>query len=307
MRPLLATIVILLLAAPAHAAPAGQVPTPLWDLLSQLQQLYRQLWQWVSGVLDTATDEVREQLSPLLDTVHAARALGEWVSALARGMPSDVQWMLQRVAWRLQAAPAPRPGTGRAVVQQVATAAPDSEVAERARAMDRLSAETSVAVARARAAQATGARVAEGVVGDPTPRVVAEHAQQAARELAARGQATPSTRAAVQLLVEAFAASMDLQSRYHLDLVTRLNALVQQQVALGEQLTVNTERLAAAVELLNAEQKAELARQTTAAVAMLQQQGTAMEAVVAAAGMLRDRSAQQALYAALRELARQRP
>jgi hypothetical protein len=300
-------LLILALAVPAAAPVSLQAAHPMLEFLRQLQQLYWQLWRWVFGQLDEATDRVREGVSPVLDTVYAAKALAHWVADMARYMPGDFRYLLERAADRLRTPASPRPGTPRYVAEQVVRSQPTGPVPARAHALDTLTAENTVAATKARAAQQANERAAAAVVADRTPEAAATAAQQAARELAARAQNTPSTRAAVQLLVEAFAAQMDLQARYHLDLVARLGALVQQQVALGQQLTTNTERLAAAVELLNEQQKQQLVEQTAAAVATLQQNSSAMEAVVRAAAAMRDRSGETALYDALRDLAKQRP
>jgi hypothetical protein len=308
MRIVTSVLLILALAAPASAGTVSlQAQSPIWEFLRQLQQLYWQLWGWVSGQLDEATDKVREGISPVLDTVYAAKALAQWVADMARYMPGDFRYLLERAVSRLRTPPSPRRGTPRYVAEQVVKAQPAGPVAERAQALDRLTAENTVAANKVRAAQQANEQAAAAVIGDRAPEASAAAAQKAARDLAARAQNTPSTRAAVQLLVEAFAAQMDLQARYHLDLAARLGALVQQQVTLGQQLTTSTERLAAAVELLNEQQKQQLVEQTTAAVATLQQNSSAMEAVVRAAAAMRDRSGEATLYDALRGLAQRRP
>jgi len=307
MRIVMAALLILALAAPAAAGvPPAQSGTSLWNLLAQLQQLFSQLRAWISGQLDDAVDGARERLSPILDTAHAAQTLARWVESVSKWLPSDLQYLVQRAADRLRQAPAPKPGTGPAVVQEVIKTAPTGPVADRARALDTMTAENSVSVGKARAAQIANEMVAQAVLADQTPALNVSTAQQAARELALRAQQTPSTRAAIQLLVEAFAAQMDLVARYHADVVGRLGAAVQQQVALGQQLVTSTERLAAAVELLNEQQKQQLIEDTAAAVATLQQSNGAMEALLIAAKGMRERSGEAGLYSSLRELVQQR-
>lgn len=313
MTRAIALLLVIAMMAPAAAAgtPSGAVALAqsgggLWALLQQLQQIYYQVWEWINGQMDVALDGVREQISPILDNVYAAETLSRWLTGLAGSLPSHLQYLLTGAAGRLRTIPAPKPGTPEEATQRVVRANPTGAVAERARVLDSVRAENTAGVAQARAAREMSEDVSQRSLDDPQPRVLSETATAMAQDLAARALQTPSTRAAVQLLVEAFAAQMDMTGRYHLDTTSRFNALVQQQVAISQQLSTNTERLATAVEFLTEEQKQRLIEEVTTATSMLSNSFNALEGIAGAGRQMREGTLDRSLYDSLRAIVRRR-
>src|SRR5207249_7912402 len=100
--------------------------------------------------------------------------------------------------------------------------------ARQARILDQVIEQNATALATARGAAETARETAQEVAQDFGPQADAQAAIAAARELAVRAQQTPSTRAAMQLLVEAIAAQIDLESRMAASLNGRQTAVIQQ-------------------------------------------------------------------------------
>jgi hypothetical protein len=310
---MLAAVLAVILALPAPAAAglsAGAVPiaqAPGLDALLQfLRQLQQQIYQvsaWLWSLTDP-TDALREQLAPILDRVYAAQDLAQRIQALAASLPASLQWVFGALAARLRALPAPRAGTPRWTIERVIQTQPAGPVAEQARALDRVLEHNATALAGARTAAETARTAAQEVADDPRPGADAEAAVAAAQELAARAQTTPSTRAAVQLLVEAFAAQMDQHARMALHVVARQTAVIQQQALLGQQLATVVDRLATAIDLQNAQQKEALRQQVHGLYNQLEgQRQTYGELTGALLELNSDerRRAREALFRALRE------
>lgn len=272
------TIVILMLMASPATAQAGFSPSDLpgaldqlFRYLQQLEQQIQQVQEWLWS-LNSYTDAARESLAPILDRVYAAQELAARLEALATALPDHASQALRSMASRLRLFPPPRPRTPRWVIDQIIQADPTSETAQDAKRLDQVSGHNAIAQASARSAVESARAAARQVTADMTPQVDARAGTAAARELALRAQNTPSTRAAVQLLVEGLAAQMDQQARIGAHITDREAALVQQQALLSQQLEAIVDRLVAAIDLQNAQQKEQLARRSAAAIGMIESQ-----------------------------------
>ena len=273
------TVIVLLLAIalgapPAHAQGLGtdfESLDELFGFLRQLEQQIQQVFEWVWQLTDY-TDAARESLAPILDRVYGAQVLARRIESLAAGLPGRARSTLTGLAGRLRTVPAPRPAKPRWVIEQVITAAPDSDTAQGARKLDQVAEQNAMALASVRSAAEAARTAAQQVAVDMRPQADAAAAVAAARELALRAQQTPSTRAAMQLLVEAIAAQIDQQSRMGVHLVGRETALIQQQTLFSQQLATMVDRLAAIIDQQNAEQKDQLARRTAAAANVIESQ-----------------------------------
>jgi hypothetical protein len=266
-----AVLVVSLAAGPALA---GQQDSSgggdfLWDLLNSLFGIFNQFRQWVLSTFNNAIDSVRAKIAPITDTYYAANSIAEWLRSLAGGLPTDLRDLMNWAISRFSQPAEPPAGSVQDITRKVVREAPDSSLAQELHAREELSAATDTSVTRARAAQDTAEDVAEDTVEDKTMAENLEVASQAAQELAQRAQNTPSTRAAVQLLVEGFAAFMDQQARQNADISGRITSLVQQQAALSQQLTSVTEQAAALVELMNQREKREMEQSVVASRVML--------------------------------------
>lgn len=273
----IACAIVLMIASPS-AAQAGisatGAPSPLDLLLQYLQQLEQQIqqaleWLWS---LTSYTDAARESLAPVLDRVYAAQELAARLESLAAALPDRTAKALRAMAGRLRSITAPRHGTPRWVVEQLIQADPASETAQQAKKLDQVGEHNAIAQASARSAAESAYAAARQVIADRSPQVDAQAAVAAARELALRAQSTPSTRAAVQLLIEAMAVQLDQQARMGTHVTGRQAALVQQQALLSQQLAAVVDRMVAAIDQQNAQQKEQLARRSAAAVAVVESQ-----------------------------------
>lgn len=267
-------MVVTLAAAPAQAQVASGEFAGLDALLGFLRQLEQQVEQiiaWMWEVVDY-TDAARESLAPILDRVHSAQVIARRIDAIAMSLPNRVQSSLNSLAARLRSVPAPRSGTPRWVVEQVIRSNPNGDTAHQARTLDQVTEQNATALATARSAAETARSTGQQVAQDLGPQADAQAAIAAARELALRAQNTPSTRAAMQLLVEALAAQMDQESRMAVHMIGRETAVIQQQTLLSQQLAAVVDRLAAVTEQQNAQQKELLARRTAAAASVVESQ-----------------------------------
>src|SRR2546426_8299547 len=270
----IALLLVSLAAAPTHAQiPGGDFGSldELFGFLRQLQQQIEQTFAWMWDVLDF-TDAARESLAPILDRVYSAQVLARRIESLAAGLPARVRAALNSVAARLRSVATPRPWTPRWVVEQVIMAAPNGETAQQARTLDQVTEQNATALATARGAAETARATAQQVAQDLSPQADAQAAIAAARELALRAQQTPSTRAAMQLLVEAIAAQIDLESRMAASQVGRQTAVIQQQTLLSQQLATVVDRLAAFIDQQNAQEKEQLTRRSAAAATVIESQ-----------------------------------
>ncbi len=267
-------LVVALGAAPVRAQiPGGDFGgfDALLGFLRQFEQQIEQIFAWMWDVLEY-TDAARESLAPILDRAYSAQVLARRIESLAAGLPGRVRSALNGLAGRLRAVSAPRPGTPRWVVEQVIRADPNSETAQQARTLDRVTEQNATALATARSAAETARVAAQQIAEDRSPLRDAQAAISAARELALRAQHTPSTRAAMQLLVEAMAAQIDQQSRMAVSLVGRQTAVIQQQSLLSQQLASVVDQLAAVIAQQNAQEKEQLARRSLAAATVMESQ-----------------------------------
>lgn len=263
-------LVAALAAQPAAAQPFGGGEGggggSLWQDLHRLQTLYDHIHRWVQRQLSDAIDKVRQKVAPITDTVYAVQHIVQWLQNLSGGLPdllSGLQ-LFARVISRFQGAPDPKSGSVAEAARDIIQNAPDSELAQRVRAHDETSAASDSSVAGARAGQESVERTVDRVVLDLTMEQNLEIARQAAQELAARAAHTPSTRAAVQLLIEGFAAFMEQQAAQNADISARINGLVQVQASLSKQLTAVTEQAAMLVEQLAQKHKHEAEQEAVA-------------------------------------------
>ena len=269
-----ALLITTLAVHPAVAQPSGPGGGggggSLWQELYRLHALYEQYHRWVQRQLSEAIDRVREKVAPITDTFYAVNQIVRWLQNLSGGLPdllSGLQ-LFARVISRFQGAPDPASGSVAEAARDIIQQAPSSELAQRVRAHDETSAASDSSVSGARAAQEAVERTVDRVVLDLTMERNLEIARQAAQELAERAAHTPSTRAAVQLLIEGFAAFMEQQAAQNADISARINGLVQVQASLSKQLTAVTEQAAMLVEQLvqrhkhEAEQEAVATRMT---------------------------------------------
>ena len=290
-------LVVTLAAAPAHAQiPGGDFGSldELFAFLRQLQQQIEQTFAWMWGVLDY-TDAARESLAPILDRMYSAQVLARRVESLAAGLPARVRAALNGVAARLRSVAVPRQWSARWVVEQVITAVPNGETARQARTLDQVTEQNATALATARGSAETARATAQEVAQDLSPQVDAQAAIAAARELALRAQQTPSTRAAMQLLVEAIAAQIDLESRMAASQVGRQTAVIQQQTLLSQQLATVVDRLAAFIDQQNAQEKEQLARRSAAAATVIESQRQTYSDIAAGLLDLNSEQRQQAM------------
>ncbi len=226
------TAAVCLLVLPLGVAPAhDQIPEPdpgldaLSAFLRQLEQQIEQLSGWMRALVDSA-DAEREFLAPILDRAHSAQVLARRIESLAAGLPGRLQAALRSLANRLRSIPTPRPATPPWVVEQVITRDPTSAIARQARMLDQVAAQNAAALTATRSAAEVAQMAAQQVAQDLSPVMDAQAAIAAARELALRAQTTPSTRAAMQLLVAAVAAQLDQQSRTGIHMIGRQTALI---------------------------------------------------------------------------------
>ena len=298
-------LVAALAAQPAAAQPSGGNGGgggSLWQELHSLHTLYEQYHRWVQRQLSDAIDKVREKVAPITDTLHAASQIVRWLQNLSGGLPdllSGLQ-LFARVISRFQGAPDPPSGSVADAAREIIQQAPSSELAQRVRAHDETSAASDSSVSGARAAQEAVERTVDRVVLDLTMEQNLEVARQAAQELASRAAHTPSTRAAVQLLIEGFAAFMEQQAAQNADISARINGLVQVQASLSKQLTAVTEQAAMLVEQMvqkhkhEAEQEAVATRMTV--VSAIGGVGAAASAIASVAPDPERRSQQDQMY-----------
>lgn len=271
---------LVLLAIAATPAAASSLPAMIPEtdvfaeqdwLISFVQSIERQIdqtfrWMWS---LVNSTDTLRERIAPILDRVYAAQTLSWRIQAIINGLPSQLQWTFGNLVSRLRALPAARPGTAEDVLSRAVKADPNGPLAQQAQALDDLLESNAKALAEARAASATAADLAKKTAEDAKPIAFAQEQVQAAQEIFERAQTTPSTRAAMQLLIEAFAAQMDQYARWNIHALGREAALVQSQALLAQQLFTVVDRLATAIDLQNARQKQELLSQVHGTYAIL--------------------------------------
>lgn len=277
-RPGIALLVLLAIAAAPIAASAGPVviwPGDVFDeeewLISFVRFVERQVVQvfsWMWSQLD-ASDTLRERIAPILDRVYAAQILARRIQAIIESLPSRLQWTFGNLISRLRALPAARPGTAEDVLGRAVNTDSNGPLARQAHALDDMMESNAQALAVARAASAMAANLAHKTAADPEPIALAQEQVQAAREIFERAQTTPSTRGAMQLLIEAFAAQMDQDARWNIHALGREAALVQSQALLGQQLLTVVDRLATAIDLQNAREKQELLSQVHGTYAML--------------------------------------
>ncbi|HEX9533414.1 MAG TPA: hypothetical protein VGA58_11665 [bacterium] len=269
-----ALVMTVLGAVPAEACCPGGDWNPadrLLTFLSQLQQQIEEILAWIGGVADYS-DAAYHSLAPILDRAYSAQVLARRVEALAAGMPSRFQAALRGLAARLRVIPLPRLGSPQWVIEQVIHASPQGETAQQARALDQVTEENVATLATALSVTEVAQISASQVVEDLSPQVEAQVAVSAARDLAIRAQYTPSTRAAVQLLVEAMAAQIDQQSHSTISVIGRQTAAIQQQTLLSLQLAAVVDRLATLNDQENAHHKERLAQRTAAGVGLFESQ-----------------------------------
>lgn len=299
-RVICLVIVVLLLAQPAMAQSTSGGGSSLWDLLRYLQDTFAQLRSWVNSQYSAVADAVRAKIAPITDTAHAARSIASWLESLSRGLPDIFRGLFDRSVARFRDPAAPAPGTVSSAAREMIAQAPNSELATTVRAHEEVSAATDASVARARAAQESAEETSRAVAADASMAINLETASASARELAARATETPSTRAALQLLIEGFAAYMDQNARQNADLSSRITALVQQQASLSQQLTSLTEQTAALVELANQDRKRQAEEQATAArltvTSAIGGMGAAAGAIASIAPSDERREAEQRMY-----------
>lgn len=290
-------LVVTLAAAPAQAqVPGGEFGglDALLGFLRQLEQQVEQIFAWMWDVVDY-TDAARESLAPILDRVHSAQVIARRIDSLAMSLPGRVRSSLNSLAARLRSVPAPRPRTPGWVVEQVITADPNGDTAQQARKLDQVTEQNATALATARSAAETARATGRQVAQDSGPQLDAQAAIAAARELALRAQHTPSTRAAMQLLVEAMAAQIDQQSRMSVHMIGRETALIQQQTLLSQQLATIVDRLAAVTEQQNAQQKEQLTRRSAAAASVVESQRQTYSEIAQGLLTLNSQQRQQAM------------
>lgn len=269
-----ALVMTVLGAVPVEACCPGGDWNPadgLLTFLSQLQQQIEEIVAWIGRVADYS-DAAYHSLAPILDRAYSAQVLARRVEALAAGMPSRFQAALRGLAARLRVIPLPRLGSPQWVIEQVIHASPQGETAQQAQALDQVTEENVAALAAALSATEAAQISASQIVEDLSPQVEAQMAVSAARDLAIRAQYTPSTRAAVQLLVEAMAAQIDQQSHSTISVIGRQTAAIQQQTLLSLQLAAVVDRLATLNDQENAHYKERLAQRAAAGVGLFESQ-----------------------------------
>lgn len=269
-----ALVLTVLAAVPADASYPGGDWTTEDELLTFLSQLRRQIdgiLAWIGRVADYP-DMAFQSLAPILDRTYSAQVLAQRVDALATGVPRRFQAVLRGLAGRLRAIPLPRPGTPRWIIEQLIHASPHGETAQQAQALDQFTEENVAALATALSATEAAQIAASQIVEDVSPQAEAQIGMAAARDLAIRAQYTPSTRAAVQLLVEAMAVQIDQQSHIAESVIGRQTAAIQQQTLLSLQLATVVERLATLNDQENAHQKDRLAQRAAAGVGLFESQ-----------------------------------
>ncbi|OLC28440.1 MAG: hypothetical protein AUH31_09195 [Armatimonadetes bacterium 13_1_40CM_64_14] len=269
-----ALVLTVLGAVPVEASLPGGDWNTEDGLLIFLSQLHRQIdgiLAWIAGVADYS-EAAFQSLAPIFDRAYSAQVLARRIDGLATGGPRRFQEVLRGFAGRLRTIPLPRPGTPRWVIEQVIHASPHGETAQQAQALDQVTEENVAALATALSATEAARIAASQIVDDLSPQAQAQVAMSAARDLAIRAQYTPSTRAAVQLLVEAMAAQIDLQSHTAESVIGRQTAAIQQQTLLSLQLAAVVDRLATLNDQENAHQKDRLAQHTAAGVGLFESQ-----------------------------------
>ncbi len=268
------SLVVTLSATPAQAhVPGGDLEelNVVLGFLRQLEGQIEQIFVWM-GRLDDYANAGRELFAPMLDRAYSAQVLAQRVESLAKRLPGRVQSALTGLVGRLRSVPAPHHGTPRWIVEQVITASPHGDTAQQARTLDQVTEQNATALATARSAAEIAQVATQQVLQDLSPQVDARTAISAAHELALRAKYTPSTRAAMQLLVEAIAAQIDQESHTAVSLLGRQAAAIQQQTLLSQQLAAVVDRLAAVIEQENAQQKEGLARRAAAAASLVESQ-----------------------------------
>ncbi len=288
-------VLIVLGAVPAEASlPGGSWNTVdgLLIFLSQLHQQIDQILAWIGQVADYS-DAAYHSLAPILDRAYSAQVLARRVDALATEVPSRFQAVLRSLAGHLRAIPLPRRGTPRWVIEQVIQASPHGETAQQAQALDQVTEQSAAARATALSATETAQIAASQIVDDLSPQEEAQVGMAAARDLATRAQFTPSTRAAVQLLVEAMAVQIDQQSHTATSVIGRQNAAIQQQTLLSLQLATAVDRLATLNDQENAHQKDRLAQRAAAGAGLFESQRQTFAAIAQSLLALNSQQQQQ--------------
>ena len=261
-------------AVPVEAAAPGGDWNTMDGLLIFLGQLHRQIEEilaWIGRVGDYS-DAAHQSLAPILDRAYSAQVLARRIDALATRVPNRFQAVLRDLAGRLRAIPMPRPGSPRWVIEHVIQASPQGDTAQQAQTLDQATEQNVAALATALSATEAAQIAASQIIEDLSPQVEAQMAVSAARDLAVRAQYTPSTRAAVQLLVEAVAVQIDQQGHTAASVIGRQTAAIQQQTLLSLQLAAVVDRLATLSDQGTAHQKDRLAQRAAAGVGLFESQ-----------------------------------
>jgi hypothetical protein len=275
---ILALALVAALAAPAFAGPsvAGIMPAEsifdglnwLLNFLTQIQQQINQLFGWTQMLLNPM-DALREKIAPILDRVYGVQTLATRIQAIIASLPAQLQWTFGDLVKRLLALRAPTPGTAEDILAKTIKADSSGPVAQRAQALDDLLESNVKALAEARASAETAKDLSKQMAEDSGPKTLAEAQVNAAKEIFERAQTTPSTRSAMQLLIEAFAAQMDQTARWNMHALGREGAMIQSQALLATQLSTVVDRLATSIDLQNAQQKQQLLTQVHGAYATI--------------------------------------
>lgn len=285
-------LVITLAASPAQASSFSD-DSALGELFNFFRLLHRQIEEtlaWIGQATDYS-DPMREFLVPILDRAYSAQELTRRLDALAASLPRRVQAVLVDLASRLRRAPQPRPHTPRWVIEQVIHGSPQGETAQQAQVLDQVTEQNVAALATALGAAETARLAASQVVHDDGPRTSEYDGVSAARDLAVRAQYTPSTRAAMQLLVEAIATQIDQQAHASAAVIGRQTASIEQQTLLSLQLATVVDRLVALNDQENARQKDRFASRVAAGASLLESQRQTLSGI--AQSLLRLNSARQ--------------
>lgn len=236
LRVVIALLLVIIVPAQALAAPvtaqAGEL-TRLLEWLRRLQGFLDELERWrmlIVEQIDAWQATVLEPLAPLYQIGDLAEAIRQQLARL----PLRFQGTLRALLSKLQALPAPAPGSPGWIYRRYAEQNP--AIREKARQLVASEVMAAATTTETRAMAEMSGDLARELVTDTTLPLAALDAVAAAQALANAATNIPSTRAGIQMLIAAMAAQMQQHAAYTQGLANRLQGLSQQEALSAREL-----------------------------------------------------------------------